>query len=401
MTTSYVEEILRGLDPCAQNDLQVSNVDQDAVWHNVVAAIIATSPKRPLSTRRSRRFVGASSLVAAIIAGATLFAGLAGVSTSAVAATLQTAANADAHAAELPQLSSGQYYYQESQISLACQFSGTNAPANEPSLNYVANGMMQSWTTADGSGKVVITPSVVGGAGSHFATAADEARWVAMGKPFIPCALGNASNQLIGNPANADTSGSLGGYAATVSGYGGFGITLAAGPETKLVSSSTAINNLPQNAQAIATLLANGQINVDGSLNSSPGVCPVLEGSRTETAGCTADEQLAILEQLLQLPDASAKLGSTLYDVISNLPGATLAGTVALSGGASGTIVNVPSSDGSQSFQVVLNSQTGALVSCSELVTVNGATSPVGTINYGLLQVVQGMNSVPKAANNP
>ena len=403
MTIDYIEELLRVLDPATSGTLEETQSREDEIWQAIVASLDENALLRPRHVsrvRHTRRFWGVGALSASVVTAATLLVAVGGVPTSAVAATMKAAAKADAHAAMLPTLSAGQYYYQESQVSLVCKFAGTNTPAGEPSLTYIANGTMQSWTATDGSGRVVITPSVIGGDGSHFATPTDEARWVALGKPFIPCALGNASNQIVGNPANADTTSPLGGYATTISGYGGFGISLASGSQTSLMSASTSINNLPQSATAISMLLANGQINTDGSLSSSPQTCPVIEGAGGSGTGCTPDEQLAILEQLLQLPDASAKLGSVLYQVVAGLPGATLAGTVAVGNGALGNVIQVAAGGGDQTFEVVLNSHTGSLISCSELVTSNGVTSSVGSISYGAVQVVQGQGATPTTANN-
>ena len=130
-----------------------------------------------------------------------------------------------------------------------------------------------------GTGEVVITPSSVDGGGSHFATPNDEARWVALGKPFIPCALVSSTNQLSGNSANLNNEGSLGGYSSSVSGYGGFGLSLALASRTNLLSATTNVNNLPASPAAISNLLANGQIGTDGSETASAQVCPIHDGS--------------------------------------------------------------------------------------------------------------------------
>jgi hypothetical protein len=244
----------------------------------------------------------------------------------------------------------------------------------------------------------VITPSAIGAGGSHFATPADEARWIALGKPFIPCALSDSSNRLGGNPANANHQSAYGGFAATVSGYSGFGLSLASASQTSLLNATTSINNLPQSAAAISTLLTNGQIGADGSLSPSPQVCPVLDGSGSAALGCTPSEQLSILVQLLQLPDASAKLGSVLYQVLENLPGAKLVGSVTTADGSAGTAVLVPSG-ANMAFQVVIDPTSGALLSCSELLTSNGVTSTIGLISYGPVQIAQGQGVAPAVAN--
>ena len=399
MTTDYIEEVLRAIDPAASDITNVTQSHQDEIWQTIVASLEKNPPRHARRLRHARRSWSIGALGTSVVVATTLLVTLGSVPTSAVAATLKAAAAADSHAAVLPALSPGQYYYQQSQISLVCHVSSPNMAPGDSPLTYIANGTMQSWTTADGSGKVMIAPSAIAADGSHFATPADEARWIALGKPFIPCALYDSSNQLGGNPANASHQSAYGGYAATVSGYGGFGISLAWASQTSLLNATTSINNLPQSAAAISSLLANGQISADGSLSSSPQACPVLDGSSNSASGCTPSEQLSILEQLLQLPDASAKVGSVLYQVLENLPGATLVGPVTTAAGTAGTAVLVPSGTNT-AFQVVLDPTNGALLSCSELLTSRGVTSSIGSISYGAVQVAQGQGAVPAIASH-
>jgi hypothetical protein len=395
MTTDYIEELMRAIDPAASDGTTITESRQDNIWQAIVDSLTEELPQRTRRVRRTRRYWGMSALGAFVTAAAVLLATLVSVPTSAVAATLQAAAAADRHAAALPALAAGQYYYQASQVSLVCSFGGTNMAPGEPLLTYIANGTMQSWTAADGSGKVVITPSAVGADGSHFATPGDEARWVALGKPFIPCAFGDSSNKLAGNPANANNQSTYGGYITTVGGYGGFGLTLASSSQTSLLSATTSINNLPENVATISSLLAAGQINTDGSVSSTPQTCPVLDGPSGLATGCTPSEQLSVIELLIQLPDASAKLGSVLYQVLANLPNAQLVGSVTTTNGDIGTAVQVPQG-GNQAFQVVLNPATGALVSCTELSTSNGVTSSLGSISYGPVQVKSAAPAIAK-----
>jgi hypothetical protein len=159
-----------------------------------------------------------------------------------------------------------------------------------------------------------------------------------------------------------------------------------------LLSATTNVNNLPTNAAAISNLLASGQINADGSVSSVPQACPVLDGSSVTSAGCTPSEELSVVEQLLQLPDASAKLGAVLYQVLESLPSASLVGTVRTVNGSVGTAVQVPQGS-NETFQVVLDPTTGALLSCSEFSTSNGISTQIGSINYGPVQVVQGQGT--------
>lgn len=399
MTTDYIEELIRAIDPAVSDVAIAAESRHDEIWQGIVESLTEEVTPHSRRVRHGRRYWGVSALGVTIAATALLLATSVGVPTSAIAATLRAATTADASAVALPTLSTGQYYYQTSQVSLVCSFGGTNLAPGEPLLTYVANGSVESWTGADGSGKVVVTPSEIGTDGSHFATPGDEARWIALGKPFIPCALGDASNQFAGNPANTNNQSNYGGDITTISGFGGFGLTLASSSQTSLLNATTSVNNLPQSVLAISTLLANGQINTDGSISSAPQVCPVLDGSSASGTGCTPSEELSVIEQLIQLPDASAKLGAVLYQVLANLPSAQLVGTVITAIGAVGTAIQVPQGS-NQAFQVVIDPTTGALLSCSEISTSNGVTTLIGSINYGPVQVVQGQSASPAIGGN-
>ena len=393
MNIDYVEELFRSVDPGLTESASINRAHEDEIWGSIAIS------RRPGKRIRTRRFEMAGALVASVTAVAIVLTSLGSAPTNAVGATLKAAAVADSNAASLPTLSAGEYYYQESEISLTCEVSSPLMPAGEAPLTYIADGTMQSWTTTQGTGEVVITPSSVNGGGSHFATPNDEARWVALGKPFIPCALVNSMNQLSGNSANLNNEGSLGGYSSSVSGYGGFGLSLALASRTNFLSATTNVNNLPASPAAISSLLANGQIGTDGSESTTPQVCPILDGSNGAAAGCTPSEQLDIIEQLIQLPDASAKLGAVLYQVLAELPGAELVSPDASLNGAGEAIVEVPQGS-NESFEVALNPMSGALVSCSELLTQNGTTTSEGSVRYGTVQVVQGEGSNPSSTSN-
>ena len=398
MTTDYIEVLLRAIDPAISDASTVAASRQDEIWRDIVESLTQDSLPRTRRVRHPRRYWGVSAL-GTVIAAAVFLATSVSAPTSALAATLRTAVISDSGAAALTPLAPGQYYYQASAVSLVCSFAGTDLPPGQPLLTYVANGTMESWTGVDGSGKVVLTPSAVGTDGSHFATPSDEARWTAMGKPFIPCALSGASNQLSGNPANANNQSNFGGVITTVSGFGAFGLALTSSNQTSLLSATTNVNNLPSSVAAISNLLVNGQINADGSISSVPQVCPILDGSSATSTGCAPSEELSVIEQLLQLPDASAKLGSVLYQVLASLPNASLVGTVTTLNGSVGTAVQVPQGS-NETFQVVLDPTTGALLSCSEFSTINGVSTPIGSINYGPVQVVQGQGATTGSATH-
>ena len=400
-TDSNLEGLLRSLDPLTEELDQTNERQRGDVW----AAVVAQQAPAPVTVRRRlrrRRLVGVSSIatVGAVVA---LVIGLLPDTAplDAAAATLQHAALADASSATLPPLAAGQYYYQMSQVSMVCQFASPLMGMNAKSLTYVAVGTTQSWTSGDGAGQVTITPSTIDGNGSHFATAQDEPRWVELGRPFNPCAVANASNKLEGNPANVNpqnTDGTPGKYAVSISGYSGFGFLIGFGTQTSQLAAGTSVNNLPDNVSQIASMLANGEINVDGSVSETPQVCP--SGSGNGGVGCSTFEQLQIIERLLQLPDASAKFGSVLYQVMAQMPGATLVGSVTDPSGRVGEGVVIPIAQ-SEELEVILDSATGALLSCTALIADNSGAaatsptasgySPMAQVTFGPISVVQGV----------
>ena len=406
-TDSTLDDLLRSLDPLTEELDQSNERKRTDVWAKVAAQQVPT----PVAVHRRyrHRLVGVSSLATVGVAVALVIGLMPGTAPSnAAAATLQRAALADASSASLPPLLTGQYYYQESQLSMVCQFASPSMGMSATPLTYVSDGTMQSWTSADGSGQVTVTPSIIDGNGSHFATAQDEARWVALGKPFNPCAVANASNKLDGNPANVNpqnTTGIAGGYSASISGYSffaGFGFSLGWGTQTAQLAAGTSVNNLPDSVSQIASMLANGEISADGTVSPTPQVCP--SGSDQGAVGCSTFEQLRIIEGLLQLPDASAKFGSVLYHVMAQMPGATLVGSVADSSGRLGEGVVIPIAQ-SEQLEVILDSATGGLLSCAALIADNsgaalttpGASgySPMAQVTFGPISVVQGVGTTP------
>jgi hypothetical protein len=393
----------------------VTPSDVDRAWDEFEA--IALAAQRRLVRRRTLVVTGSLASLGAVAA---LIVGLlpSAPTPSAAAATLRSAAMADASSAALPSLAFGQYYYQEAQVAMDCTF----ASAGIPFIRYVSTGTIQSWTSPNSAGEMVITPTPVSQGGSHFATPGDEAEWVAAGKPFVPCALWSPSNSLDGNPANAIP----GGYAAAVSGYSGFGVILGDakvaspidengipalilnGSASAGLSADTNVASLPSDVSQLMSMLANGEINVDGSVSSTPQTCPVnaMPGAGT---GCDINQQLALIKELLQLPDASAKLGSVLYQVLAQMPGASVVTNASDCFGNRGTSVTVPVLVGTTTtggFQVLIDPATGTLLSSSDLLRAgfgigNGGElfPPDASISYGPISVVAGLGTVPSKSN--
>ncbi len=365
--------LFAALDPAAH----VPPRDSAAAWNDLLAELEVDVPRR--SRRRVRSLVAASTLglvggAVALVAGTLTVAPL-----SAAAATLQHAARLDARAATLPALQPGQTLNQVESVSMACEFSSPSV-GSAPALTYVSAGSVSSSTDAAGVSSVTISPSAVGTNGGHFATPGDEARWVAAGRPFIPCALGDGANQLIGNAANVNQGSSYGGFAATVSGYGGLGYTLAASTTT-IENLVNRVNALPSDPAQLASMLAAGEISPDGTTTNTPHACPLAPNA--PTTGCDATQQVQIVAQLLQLPDASAKLGAALYQVAATLPGSQLLGTVTTPLGVSGTAVMVPLGGTNETLELVIDPATGALLEC----VASAGGTPMATVSYGPLTV--------------
>jgi len=392
-----LDELLTRLDPLSQVQPHESELRREAIWSDVVRQSVAPRP-HPLR----RRLIGVGSLAGVVVAALVLAGVLPGSSpTNAAAAELTTAAHADAASAVLPALGVGQYYYQKSSVSMVCGFNSPSMPSGQ-SLLYDSVGTMESWTSSDGSGKVVITPSPVDANGSHFVTPQEQAQWIADGSPFIPCALDSAVNNLGGNTVNANPEPAAG-YSFV--GFGGFGFVLGSNTVSEDLASGTSVNNLPTSVAQISAMLVSGEINLDGSVSSAPRACPG-GGGTNPPVGCTTSQELGVIEQLLQLPDASAKFASVLYQVMAAMPGASLEGAVTDSLGRTGEGVVVPGAQ-DEELEVVLNPTTGALLSCSELTAsnTNGALSqtsstpylPVARMTYGAISVVQGVGTLPNA----
>lgn len=382
------------LDPIDDNHAREIASHLDLVWAKVEGCV--------RQRHRRRIYVGGLSLASLTALVLVLVEVLpTALTPSAAAAVLMRAAGNAAASSGLPGLAPGQYYYQEDSVSLACSFTSPAVPAGE-SLTYDSAGTVQSWINGDGKGRVVITPSAVNDGGGHFATAKDQAAWVAAGRPFVPCALGSATNALNGNPANANPNaqGSVGQYVASGSAFVGFGFTLAQNSTASDAADGVNIVNLPDSESQLAMLLASGEINADGSIASAPQVCPA-DGVPGSAPGCSTAQQLALIEQLLQIPDASAKLASLLYTVMAAMPDASASTNVIDATGQVGDAVSVSNGAG-EALQVMLNPATGALLSCAVVPTdvpshSSSATQPMGSITYGPISVTTGATVVPSA----
>ena len=368
--THDLDRMIRELDPARSLDTG----DVDAAWRDLTSRVAVAVPTR---RRRSRPLVTVGSIGALVTAGVLLVSTLTTSPLSAAAATLSRAAHLDMAAAALPALSAGQSFHQLESVTATCQFTSPTMPAGSAPITYHSTGTVESWTSSSGATHVTITPSTVALNGG-FASATDLARWESLGRPFIPCALGGSDNTLNANPANANP-GAYGGFSTSVVGWSGFGFNL--GSSVSSITQDVArVNALPSDPNTLATMLAAGEIAPDGTVSSTPQSCPV--GASASGSGCSPVQQVQVIAQLLQLPDASAKLGSALYQVAAGLPGTSLIGTVTTPLGATGTALSVPLSS-TETLELVIDPMTGALLEASAF---SGSTS-LASINYGAITV--------------
>jgi hypothetical protein len=388
-----LDRILTEGDPLTAGQRERNGARRSVIWEEIVER----SNDRTSSQKRSRRIVAIGALTAAGAAIAISASLLAGTTTpSAAAGLLLSAAHLDASSAGLPSLGAGDYYYQKTAVTQECAFSGPSSSSETvpQMIKYITTGTRETWVDADGQGKVVMIPNPTGVGGSRFATPQDKATWVAEGKPFNACDTVNSG------PPTAPGS---------VSGYSGFGYFFNTS-SSQVISAGANVVNLPSNVSTLSQMLSSGEINSDGSISPVPQTCPIsittpfsnpntppVTLPSSGSAGCSPSQEVTLVVELLQLPDASAKFGSVAYQVLAAIPGATLGGTVETQDGQSGSLVSVP--EPGYVVDVVLNPVTGSLLQSSIVSSPASFTAlsvPVDDVaSYGPIAVVNGLGSVP------
>jgi hypothetical protein len=388
MTERDQNEALRSLlDDTQAVEVDLASKREDAIWSTILERSIQRSKHR-----RRWQLVGSSAFAVALAGG--LVGGLlpATTSLSAAATLLHKDATLDASAANLPTLGAGDYYHESSSVQMFCGFNGPSTASDPipPSILYVTTGVRNTWTS-DTGGKVDVIVNPTGVGGSNFATTADEAQWVAEGKPENAC-----------NPDGTST-GEPGG----VSFYGGFGFAFQA-DSSQQSDAGEAINELPSDPATLGQMLELGEINQNGTTSPTPQVCPWVmfaPGAAVQPTqppapagtptGCSPIQEAQLIVALMQLPDASAKLGSTLYTLLAQMPGSTLAGTTNVNG-IEGTVVTLPLG-ANETLSVVIDPETGALLRCT-VTFLNQTDSNTGTvipvsdvITYGGVSIVHGI----------
>jgi hypothetical protein len=227
-----------------------------------------------------------------IVSTVILPAGSPGGPTSAAAAELERLA---ARAATIPSnLSAGQYAYTEFQQPTVTA-AGSSIPGGPTYTEYFV-GTVQTWVTADGSGRRVTTTNPT----PQFYTAADRAAWVASGSPpgvIPPSQL--MTMQTFGAGTASEVNGPLPLYDVT---------------------------GLPTDPSTLEQILNNENPRAS-SLGTLPGGIKALGfQSSCDTSACSLFERTVAL---LQGPDigATPTLRQALYKVLAMVPGVELLGT--------------------------------------------------------------------------
>ena len=318
-------------------------------------------PKR--ATRRST-IVGLGAVAAAVAAALALGAvvNTTQVAPASAASVLIKAARAAAPQTELPSLGPGQYYYQKTVVLLNCSFGwNDNLPDESAQAVYLTPSESQIWTTSDGSGSVESAPQGPG----HFQTPAEQAAWEASGAP----------NECI-EPASTTR------YQPSVAREPG-------------------VPSLPSDPTTLAALIAAGRVTDAGRLTTGTGHCPSQNGQSAQVfvhgQVCSVTAQFDIVNNLLELPVASNKLGPVLYRILAQLPGVEVIGTRTDALGRTGTAIEDPSSGD----VVVLDPTTGTLLETETLSTDKLAVAgvPTGSVlqstTFGGVNVVNADGALP------
>jgi hypothetical protein len=385
---SDIEGLRAALDPNSTASRNATDRKEEEIW----SKILGRSAAMERSHHRRRTLIGSGVVVVAV--AASLAIGTLPSGRSAAAAVLSNAYEHVGDRVNMPALADGEYYYQSSNVQMYCGFSEASSTSDPipPIIDYVTTGVRQSWIGNNGMGEVTLIANPTGVGGSRFATPEDQALWLSEGRPNNPC-----------NPADPDNGALSGGMEF----FGGFGYMFQESASQQ-TDAGDAINALPSSVATLSQMLSAGEINADATTSASPQACPLVlfapgadiqpsQPPSNGPTGCTPMQQVGLVLALLQLPDASTKLSADLYQLLSQLPGATLKGTTQVEG-VSGTQVQVPLGEG-ETVGVVIDPTSGALLECSVEMTesnADGTGLPVeDVVTYGQIAVVQGLGVIP------
>ena len=315
---------------------------------------------------KRRTYVVALMCAVVVVAGAVLFVSNPAVSPSSASTLLNEAAVRAALEPQIPPLGPGQYFYQQTVTLQNCTFISPAGQGASTEFVYITPMVVETWTTANGSGIERSTPQGPG----HFQTAEEATRFASSG-------LTNGCVQVA---------------------------------HTRSIPASTpqhpGVAALPTNPQTLEALIASGRLNDVGQVAATATTCPSKNGAAPQIyvngEVCSVAAQFDIVNNLLASPEGPAKLGGVLYQVMSELPGVKIIGTRTDAIGRTGTAVEDPSSGD----VLVLDKTTGALLETQTLTTgsapQSGATPglPIGTVlnstTYATSGLVSGEGVTPQ-----
>jgi hypothetical protein len=346
-----VETQIRSADPLAREAF----LGADSPAATAILESVLHEALRQSRERRSRGpiLVGATIAAAAVIITLVMSSTTAPPASSASLLLAKTAKIASAQPT-LPALLPGQYYYQRTVVLQNCTFV-FNGAQGQIALTYLTPMAIDTWSTSDGSGSQLKAPLGSG----HFETAQQAATWANSGQKSLPC-MQPTTNMKV-PPVTADQPG---------------------------------VSELPTDAATLGALIAAGRVDDVGKVSPPTGKCPSKNGNASEVFGpgqvCDVAAQFDIVNNLLEYPEASVKLGPTLYIILSWLPGIEILGARTDALGRTGTAIEDPSSG-----DVIVFDQSNGMLLETQILATSQTAKPgvlpghvVSSTTYGSVSVV-------------
>jgi hypothetical protein len=384
---SPIEARVQAGDPVVP-ELEVELLGRrDRIWQRIQESHrLEQAPRVRLRTRRAFLSVIAA---ASIVSLSLFFAQLPTSERARESASVQLTRYAQISElkSKIPGLKSGQYYYQRVVTTISCTFPLTR----NVKVDYLVDDVSTTWTRPGARSLVESTLLTSRSSNTGWSTHRDRRLWLDAGKPPNPC--------LGGDSAIALSEQSNGSHTISFSGVGSKRLVVR--PRTSYVASSDVLA-LFNNESAIPRMLSQGDINPDGSVNSTPGECPVANTSGyvpTRGEVCQPTSQLKIVIQLLQLPDLSRTLGGVLCRVLATLPGVVQIGSdihilgqagAAFEDPKAGLVVVVSKRDGGLLQTLRLPSTESRTVSSTLL-----KTARLGRTSFGTIAIVNKIGAQP------
>jgi hypothetical protein len=380
---SPIEERVQAGDPVVP-ELEVDLLARrDRIWQHIQTSHrLEHAPRVKLRTRRAFLSAIAASLIVSL---SLLFAQMPTRESASVQLTRY--AQISELKSKIPGLKSGQYYYQRVITTISCTFPLTR----NVKVDYLVDNVSTTWTRPGGRSLAESTLLTSKSSNTGWSTQRDRRLWLDAGKPRNPC--------LGGDSAIALSETSKGSHMISFSGVGFKRLVVR--PRTSYVASSDMFA-LFDNESAILRMLSRGEINSDGSINSTPRECPVANTPGyvpTRGDDCGPASQLKIVIQLLQLPDLSRTLGGVLCRVLASLPGVVQIGSDIHVLGQAGAAFEDPEAG----LVVVVSKRNGGVLQTLDLPSKASRTFSVALLNtarlgrtsFGTIAVVNKIGAQP------